>query len=358
MPLPTTNDKIIKHTYFLRWVAVVSLALSTWLFLPFLKSFTVALLLAMAFYPIHEILQLQLKQHNRLEKIASILSAALITLGLSVIIFLPITLFVYRLLDHPTAIINEIRQIGGGINTLSAHLPSYIQWLKDPLDSLILQAKLHNTEIIAFLVGWIQNGLTMFLSMLGEMVMIIIFFFFLLWYGRTLNLFLLPIVPLARDIKRGFLKDMTQITAVVFYTLVGVMIAQGLAFGIFIAFFQGYNPLLLGFLTAFSAIIPIVGTALVWVPVALDEYLQGHIFNAVLISLYSWAMMAFFIDNIVKLIILNFVNRTIGNGENRINEFVIFFAIVGGLATFGFWGIILGPAIVAFTITTLRALRR
>ena len=237
MPLPTTNDKLVKHTNFLRWVGVVSLALSTWLFFPFLKSFTVALLLAMAFYPIQHIVRLRLEKQSRLEKMASILSAAIITLGLSVIIFLPITLFLYHLLEHPTAIISEIRQIGGGINTLSAHLPSYVQWLKDPLDFIIVQAKLHNNEIIAFLVGWIQHGLTMFLSMVGEMVMIIIFFFFLLWYGRALTLFLFPIIPLAPSIKREFLKDMTQITAIVFYTLVGVMIAQGLAFGIFIAFF-------------------------------------------------------------------------------------------------------------------------
>jgi predicted PurR-regulated permease PerM len=80
--------------------------------------------------------------------------------------------------------------------------------------------------------------------------------------------------------------------------------------------------------------------------------------NVILISIYSYAMMAFFIDNIVKLVILNFVNRTLSRGKRRINEFVIFFAIVGGLATFGFWGVILGPAIVAFAVTTLRTMRK
>ncbi|MDD3595635.1 MAG: AI-2E family transporter, partial [Sulfuricurvum sp.] len=93
-------------------------------------------------------------------------------------------------------------------------------------------------------------------------------------------------------------------------------------------------------------------------PVAINEYVHGHLFNAVVITVYSWAMMAFFIDNIVKLVILNFVNKTLSDGKNRMNEFVIFFAIVGGLATFGFWGFVFGPAIVAFTLTTLRMIRR
>ena len=267
-------------------------------------------------------------------------------------------MLMYYLFNNPTNIVDEIRRAGDIIDTVSTQLPSYLAWFKDPLDTLILQAKLHKNEIITFLAGWLQNGLALFLIMVAEMTMIIIFFFFLLWYGRRLTLFSLPIIPLARSIKRDFLNEITKTTAVVFYTLVGVMIAQGLAFGIFITFFDGYNPLLLGFLTGFSAIIPIIGTALVWVPIAVHEYLQGHIFNAFIISLYSWAMMAFFIDNIVKLMILTFVNRTIGNKKNRINDFVIFFAIVGGLATFGFWGIILGPAIVAFSVTTLRALRK
>lgn len=348
----------MRKNSFLRWCAAGAFVFSVWLFFSFLKSFAVALLLAMALYPLHQILQLRIKKYGSLEVVSQVTSAAILTLGLSVIIFLPITLFLYHLLDNPTNIVEAIRKAGEMTDTLSTQLPSYLAWLKDPLDTLAHQVNSHKDEIIVYLVGWLQNGLKMFLFMVVEMVMIVLFFFFLLWYGRALNLFLLPIIPLGRSIKREFLNEMTKTTAVVFYTLAGVMIAQGLAFGVFIAFFDGYNPLLLGFLAGFSAIIPIVGTALVWVPVAVHEYLQGHIFNAVIISLYSWAMMAFFIDNIVKLLILTFVNRTIGNGKDRINDFVIFFAIVGGLATFGFWGVVLGPAIIAFSITTLRALRK
>jgi len=146
--------------------------------------------------------------------------------------------------------------------------------------------------------------------------------------------------------------------SIVFYTLAGVMISQGLAFGIFIAFFDGYNPFLLGFLTGVASVLPLFGTALIWIPIAINEYLQGHILNAIIICVYSYIMMTFFIDNIVKLVILNFVNRMLESKKHRINEFVIFFAILGGLATFGFWGFILGPAIVALAITTLVILRK
>lgn len=286
------------------------------------------------------------------------LSASIVTLAFSLIIFVPITLFLFNVLSHPSNTLDMVRSIGDQIEVQSKHLPSYLTWLSSPIESLIEMSKIHKDEITAFLASWLGDGLKTFMFMLIDMAMVIVFFFFISLYGRKIILFLLPIIPLSRSTKRDFLDDMTTTMAVVFYSLMGVMVAQGVAFGIFIAFFDGYNALLLGFLAGISSIIPIVGTALVWMPIAANEYFQGNTMNAVVIAVYSWAVMAFFIDNIVKLVLLNFVNKTLSNGKKRVNEFIIFFAIVGGLATFGFWGFILGPAIIALALTTLRALRK
>lgn len=335
-----------------------ALGLVMWLFLPFLKSFFIAFLLAIVVSPLYRAVEAKIRTIERLSSMASVISAGIVTLGLSLILFVPIAMFLYYLFDQPANVVGTLRALSDQIDTITDYLPTFLGWMKEPLDNLILLGKAHKDEIIATLAAWLGNGLQTFMVMLAEMAMIVVFFFFLSWYGRSMMLFILPIIPLSRTIKRAFFSDMMTTTAVVFYSLGGVMLAQGLAFGIFIAFFEGYNPFLLGFMTAISAVIPVVGTALIWVPVALHEYFEGNIMNALIISLYSWAMMAFFIDNIVKLLILNFVNRKLSDGKNRMNEFMIFFAIVGGLATFGFWGFIFGPAIVAFTLTTLRMLRK
>ncbi|HEX5330164.1 AI-2E family transporter [Sulfuricurvum sp.] len=348
----------MENRIFIRFMILTSLGLMTWLFLPFLKSFFVALLLAMVVSPLHRLVEAKVRRFHFFHASASLVSAGVVTLALSLILFAPIAIFLYQLFDHPSNTVVLIKTLGDKIDTLTTHLPSYLSWLRDPLDNAITIAKGHKDEIIATLAAWFGSGLKTFVSMLAEMSMIVVFFFFLTWYGRSMTLFLLPIIPLSRTIKRQFFSDMMSTTAVVFYTLGGVMLAQGLAFALFIAFFEGYNAFLLGFMTAISAVIPVVGTALVWIPVALNEYFAGHIANAIIIAIYSWAMMAFFIDNIVKLVILNFVNRALSDEKRKMNEFMIFFAIVGGLATFGFWGFIFGPAIVAFTFTTLRMLRK
>ena len=348
----------MQNPSFVRYMTFLSIGLTLWLFFPFLKSFFVAMLLALVIFPLYRIVENRVSRIGRLNMVSSVVSAGIVTLALSLILFLPITVFLYQLFDEPAKSIAVVRALGARVDTLSGSLPAFLSWLKEPLDTLIVFGKSHKDTIITTVAGWFGSGLTTFVAMMGEMTMTVVFFFFLTWYGKSISLFILPIIPLSRSIKRRFLSDMMTTTAVVFYTFGGVMLAQGLAFGIFIAFFDGYNPFLLGFMTGISAIIPVVGTALIWVPVALNEYFEGNIVNALIITAYSWAMMAFFIDNIVKLVILNFVNRSVSDGKSRMNEFVIFFAIVGGLATFGFWGFVFGPAIVAFAVSTLRMLRQ
>lgn len=348
----------MKQHSFLHWLGLGILVLIIWLFFPFLKSFFVALLMAIAVSPLRHLLQHFLTKHHLFKKHAPILSTSIVTLAFSLIIFVPITLFLYNLLSHPSDTLAMVHSIGNQIEAHSKHLPSYLTWASSPIESLIEMLKTHRDEITTFLASWLGNGLKTFVVMVVNMAIVIVFFFFLSLYGRKIILFLFPIIPLSCSTKRDFLEDMTITMAVVFYSLTGVMVAQGLAFGIFIAFFDGYNALLLGFLAGISSIIPIVGTALVWMPIAANEYFQGDTLNAVVIAVYAWIVLAFLIDNILKLVLLNFVNKTLSNGKKRVNEFIIFFAIVGGLATFGFWGFILGPAIIALAITTLRALRK
>lgn len=354
----TQRQTFMVQNSFLRWLGLGILVLVIWLFFPFLKSFFVALLMALAVAPLHHSLQRFLSHYPLLKKHAPILCASIVTLALSLIIFVPITLFLYNLLSHPSDTLAMVHAIGNQMEAHSKHLPSYLTWAISPIESLIEMSQIHRDEITTFLASWLGNGLKTFMAMLVDMAMVIVFFFFLSLYGRKIILFLFPIIPLDRSTKRKFLEEMTTTMAVVFYSLMGVMVAQGLAFGVFIAFFDGYNALLLGFLAGISSIIPIVGTALVWMPIATNEYFQGDTIHAVLIAVYAWVVLAFLIDNILKLVLLNFVNKTLSNGKKRVNEFIIFFAIVGGLATFGFWGFIIGPAIIALAITTLRALRK
>lgn len=347
----------MKYNAFIKIVIMAAIGLCVWLFYPFLKSFFVALLLITAFSPLHSLLEGKLKRTSRFSSHAPILTASAMTLLLIIVLFLPTLFFVYYIITHPA----ELYAIGEtfykqGVRLLSL-APHSINWLEKPLAILDEKVIENQEKIISTTVMNLGDGLLGFMGALGNMVMIVIFFFFLSWYRRDLTLAIVPVIPIKRSIRLEFVLDMISTTSTGFYTLIGVAIAQGLAFGIFISFFEGYNPLLLGLMIAVASVIPIVGPALIYVPIALNEYFSGHGVNAVIILIYSWAMLSFFIDNIVRLIILQQLNRLLSRGRKGINDFLIFFALFAGLATFGFWGFILGPAILAFAVTLLRVLR-
>jgi predicted PurR-regulated permease PerM len=58
-------------------------------------------------------------------------------------------------------------------------------------------------------------------------------------------------------------------------------------------------------------------------------------------------------DTFIKPVIIDFVNKRLIGKQSKMNSLIIFFAIVAGLSTHGFWGMILGPAVTALFIAIL-----
>ena len=80
--------------------------------------------------------------------------------------------------------------------------------------------------------------------------------------------------------------------------------------------------------------------------------------NAIFIGLYSIIIISIIADTFVKPLIIKWINDRFVKTTTKMNELLIFFAIIAGLATFGFWGMILGPAITAFFLAILKLVER
>ena len=134
------------------------------------------------------------------------------------------------LFEHPTHLIDTLQTLGSKIHIQFNNFPPYLHWLETALEKLTILSQMHQEKIVSFITQWLGSGLKTFIFMISEIVMILIFFFFLLLYARPLLLFIMPIVPLSRTIKRQFLNEISTTMAIVFYTLLGVMSTQGIAF--------------------------------------------------------------------------------------------------------------------------------
>jgi predicted PurR-regulated permease PerM len=98
------------------------------------------------------------------------------------------------------------------------------------------------------------------------------------------------------------------------------------------------RALVLGLLTCIASLIPSVGTALVWVPIAIGLALAGKT-GAALIMAAVGALVIATVDNVTRPIFARY-------GKLELPTFVLLTSIFGGLAIFGPWGLLLGPLFV------------
>ncbi len=101
------------------------------------------------------------------------------------------------------------------------------------------------------------------------------------------------------------------------------------------------SALLFGFLTCFATVIPIVGTALVWFPLAAYLALSGDWTHAAGLLLYC-GLIVTNIDNLIRFILQKKMADT--------HPLITIFGVVIGLSLFGFMGVIFGPLLLSIFI--------
>jgi predicted PurR-regulated permease PerM len=104
-------------------------------------------------------------------------------------------------------------------------------------------------------------------------------------------------------------------------------------------------PLLWGVVMGLLAIVPVFGAFVVWIPAAAFLALDGHWARAAILTVWGGVVIGW-IDNILYPMLVG--NRL------RLHTVAAFVAVVGGLTVFGVSGVVLGPLIVATTLTLLQ----
>ncbi|RDU72705.1 AI-2E family transporter [Helicobacter aurati] len=191
------------------------------------------------------------------------------------------------------------------------------------------------------------------LNFLIDGSLIIVFLFIFLHWGEQTYDYLTRLLPFRKEQIRQVSHEVSGTLRIVFLSTLFNVVLQGSAFGV-IAYIFGFHGVVLGIIYGICSLIPIIGGIIVWLPVSLILYFDGNTQNAIILSLYSAIFIGFIIDNLIKPWIIGIVNSRLLNQQLQINEFLIFFAILAGIGSFGFWGIIIGPAINALFIALLR----
>jgi predicted PurR-regulated permease PerM len=116
---------------------------------------------------------------------------------------------------------------------------------------------------------------------------------------------------------------------------------QGMLGGIAFWLIGIHAPVVWGTIMAFFALIPVAGAWVVWLPVALWLLATGEITRG-LILIAIGAGVVGTVDNILRPLLLS--------GRSSMNGLVTFIALLGGVAAFGFIGLVFGPVVVAMAM--------
>jgi predicted PurR-regulated permease PerM len=338
----------LKAVYFLIAIAIVMIFFIVELFNPFLKSIIVSVLLAVATSSATIYLE------NRFR--SRILATSFMTVGLTALFFIPVLYCIFSFANFFNQVDQEIL-----INNLS-DMKDFVQesskdivFLNDFLNDLTSKIDVGETVQNILSVGaYLGKNSAKFMM---DIVMILIFFFFFTLYSSQIAIFIKELLPIKKEDSIILFYESSNVMTVVLYSILITAIFEGFLFGFFLTFF-GYDGLLFGVLYGFASLIPVIGGVIMWLPIVIYEASTNSLANAVIIAVYSILVISIIADTFLKPMIIKYINQKVVKTPTSVNELLIFFSIVAGLSTFGFWGMIIGPAMVTFFISIMHLLKK
>jgi predicted PurR-regulated permease PerM len=181
-------------------------------------------------------------------------------------------------------------------------------------------------------------------TLVGLIVMLFLLFFFLR-DGEEMVEKVLILIPMDAERQAHLIAHLSAVTrAVVFGSLVTALV-QGTLVGLAFALARLPSPLVFGGLAAVASLVPLFGSALVWVPGAGALAFQGRWGAAIFVAL--WGL-------VVVTSADNFIRPFFISGRAQITTLPVFLGLAGGVSAFGPIGMVLGPVIVALVLALLR----
>ena len=239
--------------------------------------------------------------------------------------------------------------IGGGISTVVYSKIKYFnpQSIVDSLQ-LIRDAsqKWHYTfspeEFVVKGAQWLGTAIPGVLSATGNVIanviLMVFVLFFMLHGSKEFEQGIDNFLPISKENIRLLKKETNHM---VFSNAIGIpliMILQAALSGLAYWFTGAGDPVIWGILTGFAGLIPVIGTVVIWLPLAINLLIGGSIWQGVVLLVWGCCVISI-IDNGFRMI---FLKR-----YANVHPLIPLFGVILGINLFGFWGIIFGPLVIS-----------
>ncbi len=196
--------------------------------------------------------------------------------------------------------------------------------------------------ILSNATSYIMGGLKVPIEYIVNTLFSLILLFFFYKDGYKIEAFFERNMRISGEIKNKIMYRILDAVKAVLKGNFVISLFQGFILGL-ILFFAGIsNPILYGSIGAFFSLIPIIGTAVVWLPASLYIILyEGNLISGILVMSFSFSS---------YLILENFIKPSMLDRKLNIHPFLLFLSLLGGIQEFGIIGLIIGPVTVTMIV--------
>jgi predicted PurR-regulated permease PerM len=307
---------------------------------PFLVPLAWSAVLAIFFYPLHERIARRLRPTP---------AALVSTLGVTLLLIVPaliVLLYTAReAIDATAGLQNTLRNPQLAV---PAHLITWVRGLlPEAWRSMDFSEPLRQgaEKIASFLAGKLGVLVKDLFAFFVNLLILVFALFFMFRDGESIVHAVRHLLPFDESIQEDMLWESKEL---IFASVaIGLLVAavQGILGGAAFALVSIGTPVFWGVLIAFFSLVPVVGSALIWVPGALWLGFTGHWGRGLAVIAICGGVSAV-VDNILRPLLLR--NRT------HLNELMLFISVLGGIQVFGLLGLVAGPTIVAAAMGIFR----
>jgi len=233
---------------------------------------------------------------------------------------------------------------------------SHVPFLARPLQWVQDTAGISLGQIEGWIVGGTQrllqglasSGGAVMLGAIGTIVSFVLMLFVLFFVLRDGPRFanrVVRMLPVETGLRQKLWRHLIDVNRAVFMGIGLTALVQGILLGIGFAIAGLPSPLVFGVLGAMFALVPVVGTAIIWIPAALWLFAQGE--SGYAVFMLAWGVVVVgSVDNFLRPILIS--------GQVEVPTLAVFIGVMGGLSAFGFVGLFLGPIVLGLLVALFR----
>jgi predicted PurR-regulated permease PerM len=269
------------------------------------------------------------------------LAAIILLVGFILCVLVPLSLTIWMS-------ISKIASINFDAQAIIGYIKHVTNLLEEKTGYNILSAE--NLSSLATALSKVGQSLMNGISSFFVNIFVMIFVLYFMLIGRKqMEAYIYDLLPFNETNKKEILNE---IHVLVKANAIGIplqAIIQGLLATLGYYIFDTPAPFIFGILTCFATVVPIVGTALIWVPLVGYLALIGNWTYTIGLTIYAVLILAQ-MDNLIRFILQKKMANT--------HPLTTFFGVFTGLSLFGFMGIIFGPLLLSMLLLCVNIIKK